>query len=211
MQRSTTGTVRVAAMFNVMLDRLPEYWNGYPIASDFRVGIQISQCLIDPELSEQEKVTVALELLFPGSRPKGEQAVEALEWYLNEFSHDRHGKSTSHVKVMDFDVDQWRIYAAFRSQYGIDLNTVSLHWFEFMGLLSNLEECAFTRVIDIRQKKITAKMSREEKKAIANAKKVYALGAVEKPLTEEEKQQDKAALEEFQRMLNRKTAGKQSK
>lgn len=190
-------------MLNVMLDPLPEEWQGYPINADYRIGIQISQCLADPELSEREKVATALGLLFPENRPWGTQAAEALEWFLNGWNHDRHGKSAGQAKAMDFDVDQWRIHAAFLSQYRIDLSTARMHWFMFMGLLSGLEECAFTRVVDIRQKKITSKMSREEKKAYADAKRVYALSAPEKTLTEAEKEQELAAVEEFNRLLGR--------
>ena len=192
-------------MFNIMLDPLPEDWNGYPIDWDFRTGIQITQCLSDNALSDMEKRYTAISLLFPdeNNRPSSVEAMEAVNWFLNEFNHDKHGKNTGTANVMDFDVDQWRIYAAFKQQYGIDLNEISLHWFVFMGLLSNLEECNFTNVIDIRQKKITPKMSREEKKAITEAKKVYALGTSEKPLTSAEKEQDAEALAEFHKMLNR--------
>ena len=51
-------------MFNVMLDRLPTEYNGYPINSDFRIGIQIFQAISDSELSEMEKMSKACELLF---------------------------------------------------------------------------------------------------------------------------------------------------
>lgn len=88
--------------------------------------------------------------------------------------------------VMDWDIDQWRIYAAFRSQYHIDLNKEPLHWFVFMGLLANLEECSFTRVIDIRQKQITSKMSQEEKKELRKRKKIFEIKAPEEKITPEE-------------------------
>ena len=32
--------------------------------------------------------------------------------------------------VMDWDMDQWWIYSAFRKQYGIDLNTVKIHFLQ---------------------------------------------------------------------------------
>lgn len=188
-------------MWNVMLDPLPEEWNGYPIDSDFRTGIQISQCLIDKELNERERQMTAVSLLFPDKkkRPGIEESLEALEWFLNEFNHDHHGKSDGR-KLMDFDIDQWRIYTAFLSQYRIDLNTVDMHWFTFMGLLSNLSECSFTSVIDIRQKKLNTKMLKEEKKAYSDAKRIYDLKE-EVPVSEVEKELEEKALEEFHKML----------
>lgn len=191
-------------MLNVLLDELPSEWNGYPIDTDFQTGIMIMQCLSDVDLKKEERIYVALNLLFPDKNnvPKAEEAVQCLNWYMNGFNHDKHSKKKKDkVKAMDFDIDQWRIYAAFLSQYGIDLNTAKMHWFVFMGLLSNLEECAFTRVVDIRLKKITGKMSEEQKSAIREAKRIYT---IEQEMTEEEKEIEQEATEEFLRMLGMK-------
>ena len=195
----------IKKVFNILMDPLPEEWHGYPINSDFRIGIQITQCLEDKELSVPERRTLAIGLLFPDEdrHPELEEAMEGINWFLNEFNHDHHSKKSNSVKAMDFDTDQWRIYAAFLHHYGIDLNTVSMHWFAFMGLLCNLDECNFTKVIDIRQKKITSKMSKEEKQSIMEAKKVYSLESVEAPLTQEEKNREAEAVEAFNRMLHK--------
>lgn len=183
-------------MFNIMLDPLPNDWNGYPIDSDFQTGIMISQCMADESLSNDEKFLTAMDLLFPHDKPPVNEAEEAITWFLNEYNHDNMSskKKEKEEIVFDFDIDQWRIYAAFKSQYNIDLNTEQLHWFVFMGLLSNLAECALTRVMDIRQKEITPKMSRKEKNAIMAAKKVFAINPP-KELTLSAKEQQ--AVEEF--------------
>ncbi|MBQ7924897.1 MAG: hypothetical protein IJ335_01220 [Lachnospiraceae bacterium] len=189
-------------MWNVLLDPLPEEWQGYPIDSDFQTGIQISQCLTDDTLSETEKFCTARDLLFPyvDNRPDIQEAVEALKWFLNEYHHDNNSGEKSDVPVMDFDIDQWRIYAAFLSQYHIDLNTAKLHWFTFMGLLVNLDECTFTNVMNLRQKKITPKMSSEEKKAIKQAQKVFAI----KPTKEERLTlAEQMAVDEFMKYVNK--------
>lgn len=188
-------------MFNILLDPLPHEWNGYEVDMDFQTGIQVSQCLNDSDLSKQEKLTTAVSLMFPGEYPGISGAIEeALNWYLNGWNHDNvHKGKKSDVVLMDFDIDQWRIYAAFRQQYGINLNRQQLHFWEFMGLLSNLEECAFTRVISIRDKKITSKMSKEEKEAYSNAKKMYAIRR-EEVESEEEKADREAAIDEFNKL-----------
>ena len=188
-------------MFNIMLDPLPNDWNGYPIDSDFQTGIMISQCMADESLSNDEKFLTAMDLLFPQDKPPVNEAEEAITWFLNEYNHDNMAskKKEKEEIVFDFDIDQWRIYAAFKSQYNIDLNTAQLHWFVFMGLLSNLAECALTRVMDIRQKEITPKMSRKEKNAIMAAKKVFAINPPkELPLSAKEQQ----AVEEFMKYAN---------
>lgn len=163
-------------MWNVLLDPLPKEWKGYPIDSDFQTGIQISQCLADQSLSENERFFTAAGLLFPKEWPSYEEVAKAVNWWMNGYNHDNNKKEKkSDVKVMDWDIDQWRLYAAFMGQYRIDLNTAKLHWFTFMGLLSNLEECAFTNVMNIRQKKINSKMSQEEKNSIRAAQRLFSI------------------------------------
>ena len=90
------------------------------------------------------------------------------------------------------------MYAAFKSQYGIDLNKDDMHYWQFMGLLTTLDDCAFTRVVDIRMKKITSKMPKEEKAATLRAKKIYGLD--QRQETEEQKQKQQEAIEIFEKM-----------
>lgn len=187
-------------MFNVLLDPLPEQWNGIPINTDFRIGVLIYQCIYDSELTDIEKTVTAERLLFGKNTLYAEQKKGAIDWFLNEYDHDNHKNGGSNTKAMDFDVDQWRIYSAFLSQYGINLNTARMHWFVFMGLMGNLEECNFTRVIDIRQKKITSKMGTEEKKLTNEAKQVYAL---EEPVKYEQKQAEEEAVQHFQKLIGK--------
>lgn len=189
-------------MNNVMLDPLPQSWNGYSLDSSFRIGIQLSQCLADKDLSMREKMYQAVELLFPADKPPINEAAEAIQWFLNGYSHDKHKGNASDVKLMDFDVDQWRIYAAFIQQYRIDLSNAQLHWWTFMGLLTNLDECSFTRVMDIRCKKITTKMSADEKKAIKEAKKVYTL-TIEEDISSEERLREEEAVAHFRKLIGR--------
>lgn len=192
----------IEQIFNILLDEKPYIWNGYPVNTGFRVGIQLQQALMDGELSDREKMAEIQELLFPGAMPESEEEITAIiEWYLNGWSYDKHSKAkSSKVKSIDFDVDQWRIYSAFRLHYNIDLNTADMHYWEFMGLLTTLEECAFTRVVDIRTKKIDPKMSRETKKAIVEAKEIYNLEQTEEKESPEEALKRMEAVEAFNRL-----------
>lgn len=202
-------------MFNVLLDPLPTEYEGFPIDSDFQTGIQIMQVLEDEELTDQERIMVALSLLFlqedkegnPLPFPDVQTAVEGLVWFLTDWNHDRNSK-TDKTRVTDYDIDQWRIYSAFRQHYGINLNTDKLHYWEFMGLLSTLPECAYTRVIDIRSKKITSNMGKEERKAYTELKKVYAL---DQPKEVEYTDSQKEAIDEFDRMMEEQKRIKQQK
>lgn len=193
-------------MFNVMLDELPDSFEGYQIDPSFRIGIQIHQVMEDRDLTNQEKYITSLGLLFPGIFPETvEDQERAIEWFLSEWNHDKSKKSKDTTKVLDYDVDQWRIYSAFKSQYGIDLNTENMHFWVFMGLLTTLDECAFTRVVDIRLKKITPKMGKEEKAATLKAKSIYGLEQPKEIASEDEKQKQQEAIEVFEKMRKAKS------
>lgn len=193
-------------MFNIMLDDLPTAYMGFPICTDFDIGIQIMQALENEELTQQERIGSALSLLYitededknPLPIPDINTAIEGLKWFLTDWYHDGENKKDK-TKVTDWDIDQWRIYAGFKQHYGINLQTDSLHFWEFMGLLTTFPECAYTRVIDIRSRKINPKMSAEEKKALKEAKKIYALDTVEEELTDDEKE----AVEAFMKLVGK--------
>ncbi len=171
-------------MFNVMLDRLPTEYKGYPINSDFRIGVQMFQALSDNGLTDMEKISISCALLFDvenaAEYPDMATMQEGVQWFLSGWYTDNPIKSKEEQKKdVDYDVDQWRIFSAFLTQFGINLNTVDMHFWVFMGLLSTLEECAFTRVVDIRTKKIDPKMKPSDKKMLKEVKERYALENVE--------------------------------
>lgn len=176
--------------FNILLDELPQEWEGIPIDSDFQIGIQMFWALGDEKLSNMERINIAGQLLFGEEMPGDyNRVVQGINWFLGGWNTDNIPKDKVEQPVMDYQQDQWRIWTAFLRQYGINLNRKRLHFWEFMALLRNLDECSFTRVVDIRTKPITGKMSAEEKKFYTGQKGIYALKTGKKPdkeYTEEE-------------------------
>lgn len=181
-------------MNNVLYEPLPEEWNGYPINSWFQVGVQIYLVSEDPELMDFERTAMIADLLFSEEMPPPGEMQECIAWFLNGWCHDRSPKEKDKRRLLDFNQDQWRIYADFRQIYGINLNEADLHWWEFMGMLWNMpqRQSSFLQVIEIRQKKITSKMGKEEKEAIRKAQYVYGLEDIgdkqKREYTEDEKQ-----------------------
>lgn len=204
-------------MWNVLLDPLPEDYKGFRIDPDFRVGIQIFQLLLDDDLENEERICAAVALLFMDSDAEGnpvpfrdetgdplplpdpQTAAEGIGWFLSDwYTDNRIGEDEKEKRVTDYDKDQWRIYSGFLTQYKINLNTAKMHFWEFMGLLTTLdEESAYKSVISIRQKKINPKMDPEYKKQIKDAKEIYALESIKEEYTEEEKE----AIDAFDRMM----------
>lgn len=189
-------------MFNIMLDELPAEWGGYPIDTDFRIGIQISQCMLDDSLTNREKMIVGRSLLFVDEAPTDVNEVsEAIKWFLNGWNGPVGSSSTKKsggnakrkAESMDFDFDQWRIYSAFLQQYRMDLNMAEMHFWVFMGLLANLQECTFTNVVGIREREMTPKMSTEEKNHLQKLKSIFRIRKYE-----EESESAEEALERQQ-------------
>ena len=189
-------------MINVLLDPLPEGYedeNGtfYPMDFDFRIGIQVSLLQDDPELDDIEKILLTQDLIFAGDLPDDPEVIkECVNFFINGWYQDRHVDKHVKVKTSDFNVDQWRIYSAFLTQYQIDLNSIEfLHYWVFMGLLSTLDECAYTRVLDIRSKDVIPKgLKGKELQDFKDAKYTYALGAKETQELKDEKSNVEAVL-----------------
>lgn len=175
-------------MNNVILDSLPDKWGEYRIESDFRIGIQISQLLYDSDYTEFERITGCIDLLYYDIPENIETAMQGMTWFLNGWNHDNLEKGDN-VRCVDFDIDQWRIYSAFLNQYHIDLAETDMHWWMFMGLLTSLNECAYTQVVGIRSEKISSNSSPKEKEAKKKAKRIYAIqsGDEQEELSPEEK------------------------
>ncbi len=223
-------------MFNILLDELPTEYEGFPIDSDFQIGIQIMQVLEDEELTQQEQMRTALSLLYISKDKKGnpmplpdvQTAVDGVMWFLFGWNHDNNLREGGE-KVTDWYIDQWRIYSAFRQQYGINLNDLGaecigykiyktkltpiyrenrMHFWEFMALLTTLQECAYTRVADIRDKKITGKMGKEERETYERLKRIYAL---KQSKTVEYTDEQKQAIDEYDRMIEEQKKIKEGK
>jgi len=187
-------------MFNVLYEDLPDTFNGVPIDTSYQTAIQIQEILSNRELVEREAIEIAISYLSgdDGSIPE-ELWVDCLSWWLNGWCNDDTVDAEDDVKVMDFGHDQWRIVSAFRSQYGIDLtdSNVDMHWWVFMGLLSTVNECAYTRVCDIRGKKLDSKMSADERSVYTKLKRIYSLQSEqEKQEIKEEKERILAILDD---------------
>lgn len=109
----------------LLLNGLPEEYEGIAISTDFRNMIQVDMILHDPELNEVEKVMAALHQLYPQIPQDIPKAIKGLEWF---FARGQEGggkkENGGSKKAFDFEQDASLIYAAFYAAYGISLTTV---------------------------------------------------------------------------------------
>ena len=174
-------------MFNVLIDKLPQTVNidaqEIEVNSDFRVFILFEQILQDCELSKEDKIKKCLSLFY---NEKPGNLVEAIEQmfnfysmsFMNDFHSAKKGKgSKKNKKLYDWDFDQAYIYAAFLSQYRIDLQEVAyLHWWKFRFLFMGLdEENKISKIIGYRDMDTSKIKDKEEKKRYEQLKKTFAI------------------------------------
>lgn len=170
---------------NVFLEGLPDEWNGYQVNTWFQIGIQIALLIEDSEVSEFERQHYLQLLLFGNEDgtirecPEGEDFNDCFRWFMGGWNLDRAPKDEENddERLMDYTVDQGRIYADFKQIYQIDLLDADLHWWEFQWLLWNMprDRSAFMQAIEIRTKKPRKGATAEERKAIKKAKAIYGL------------------------------------
>ena len=178
---------------SLLLDRLPDAviigGQSVPIRTDFRYSILFEMLCLDNSLSSAQKSEQALRLMYPALSvlPLNEpqQIVDGLLWFFRggDRPRNRHQIAQQHrqsdaptERVYDYNYDDELIYAAFLQQYGIDLTSAHLHWWQYRALFSALsEETKFMRVLGYRTAKITQNMSKEEKRHLRRMKEIYAL------------------------------------
>lgn len=155
---------------NLLTDRLPDALMiggiRYPVYTDFRRWILVTELFAEPFVEAGIKVDCAAKLIFPGDSPMTRtktgdlyrSLVHGMTWFAScgrKMRNVRGGKPDEKAEpVFDFTVDADMIFAAFWQTYGIDLcdPAVKLHFWKFMALLRNLpRETEFMQVVSLRR------------------------------------------------------------
>lgn len=138
----------------------------YEINTDFRVWVEIDRLLTEGKGMSPQILASILELSFKDKTlpPKLEDTLSAIiNFYgCNETSSKKASKGAkSQKRIVSFTYDSGLIYAAFLSQYHIDLTCISLHWWKFRALfdgltdehkLSEVMKCRGTDALKIKDK-----------------------------------------------------------
>lgn len=143
--------------------------HSYPISVDFRDWIRVDLILKDPEIPEATKLPIICQFIGPELLMTQEPPEDLWAGIFSFYTCNRPYKEppvtgTNDRTAYRFDKDWWLLYAAFRQQYGINLLTARLHWFEFRALMDGLtEDTQFIQVVQIRTRD-TSKLKGEEKR-----------------------------------------------
>ena len=165
-------------LLNVLLDGFPKEYQGYPINTDFRIGIMLSLLLEDDTIDDEElRLMHALTLLYKDKVPEDiNTAMSGLYWFLScgksEIYYDEdEDNDDSSDKSIDFNVDHLDIWAAFY-KLGVDLEQSNMHWFKFCSLLGSLGDCALSQKAQYRTVDLSD-MTGETRKYYAKLKRKY--------------------------------------
>lgn len=148
-----------------------------PVSADFRSWIKADLIMKDRQIPKEAKLPVIcqyigldltnLDVTIP------DLWTGIFKFYMCEQEPRGEAVSSSRATAYRFDCDWWLIYAAFIQQYGINLLTADLHWFEFRALLDGLtEQTQFIKVVQARLRD-TSKLKGEEKAQAEKLKRYW--------------------------------------
>lgn len=176
-------------MINILLDALPTTISvagrEFFADTDFRTIIELEELIMDPETTSRQMVNDGLALVFTKGRPrKTEEAWNALMTFyncgkeLNPAKVDRRASpGLIQDRIYDYEYDGPYIFAAFMSQYGIDLNAIKyLHWWKFQALFRGLDDKnKIVQIMGYRAADPSKIKDENERQRIANLQYIYRL------------------------------------
>ena len=155
---------------NIILDGLPEAvkidGSAVKINTDFRVCLKILRAFEDERLTDSEKLTVLVTLLYPDIPENTALAISQGLKFLN-MGKEPDMTRGKFPQIYSFEKDAQYIYTAFQSSFNIDLSrTEYLHWWAFRSLFADLGESFFNTLIGLRSRRRKGKLTKEEKEFV---------------------------------------------
>ncbi len=171
-------------MINLLTEALPYSISvcgiNYPINTDFRIWIQIEE-ILSSDFSAADKLLKCYSLIFASKviPSSVDETLSSIMNFLSPFYNTGGGKKAAknNEPLFDFAFDSGLIYAAFLSQYSIDLTSDHLHWWRFLSLFYSLSPCKFTEVVRIRSTSLSDIGDKTQKSYIRKMKKLYRIPA----------------------------------
>jgi len=145
---------------------------GYKLKTDFRIWIEFERIMQDKSITPARKAAMIYDLCFEEPPPYGAALEEVLKFYYGEKPRGKGGGKA----VVSFEQDGEYIYAAFLSQYGIDLTEAKLHWHKFRALFAGLnEDNLIVKIMQIRGTDLSQIKDKNHKAYYRKMKRLYRL------------------------------------
>ena len=165
---------------NILIDKLPNEYEGLEINTDFRSSILFELLMQDNSLSPELKIRLSLSLYYKDIPLDIKKALNGILWFYKCGKEDKKtNKKTKQGKnnqIYSFEHDADYIYSAFLEQYGIDLNKVNMHWWKFRALFNGLNEnTMFSKITGYRSMNTEKIKDKEQREYYEKMKRMYAL------------------------------------
>lgn len=155
----------------------------YAINTDYRIMADFEKKIADADMSDKTAFAQVLSetvsaLFIDVPHEDAQQIIEGVLWYYRCGKELRNVPETprSNKRYYDYDEDADYIYAAFMQQYGDDLITSHMHWWEFRAKFMSLTEATeFVKIMQYRGTDVSKIKCREERSRIKKIQERYAL------------------------------------
>lgn len=156
----------------------------YAINTDYRIMADFEMKIANADTSDKlafarilSETVSALFIEFPRQADAEEIIKGVLQYYrCGKELRDVPETPRSNKRYYDYDEDADYIYAAFMQQYGDDLITSHMHWWEFRAKFTSLtEDTEFVKIMQYRGTDVSKIKCREERSRIKKIQERYAL------------------------------------
>ena len=152
-----------------------------PIRPDYREWMRFELLMQEPDVPYAWRSEAAIKLIYREPVTDIPAALEQILWFYAcgqpKRKRQRKGAQAAIPKrIYDLEIDAPLVYAAFLSQYGIDLCDTKLHWWKFRALFDGLsEDQQLCKVMGYRAVDISKIKSKEEKQRLQKLQALYRL------------------------------------
>lgn len=169
----------------------------YSIDTDFRAWIRFEEVVQDDNIADGMKLLIASDFVSLDRSAYEENSQEDIMDALFSFYRMykpvlKASTSRNDEVAYKYTSDIGYVYSAFLQQYGINILTANMHWFEYKSLFDSLTDSTkFIQIVGYRTQSVKG-MSPEQKKQALELKKLYAVTDDD---FEEEKERDPREIE----------------
>lgn len=153
----------------------------YAINTDYRIMADFETKIANADMSDKTTFSQILSdtvsaLFIDLPNADAQQIIDGLLWYYRCGKEPHNTECGSKKRYFDYDEDSDYIYAAFMQQYGDDLITSHMHWWEFRAKFMSLtEDTEFVKIMQYRGTDVSKIKCKEEKLRIKKLQERYAL------------------------------------
>lgn len=129
----------------------------HEINSDYRAILDIICAMVDPNLDNEEKALVLLNIFYPNLEliDNYEHAIKECLKFINMGEEQVEKPSP---KLMDWEQDFQYIVAPVNRVMGCEIRSLNyLHWWTFIGAYYEIGDCTFAQIVRIRDQKAKGK------------------------------------------------------